>query len=64
MAGGLPLLHETICFLCRPTMPGFFPYGCGKGASSELEDGQVSGKAIHAGAVEASGYAWAEGDWH
>ena len=38
--------------------------GCGQGTASGLEDGEGSGKAIHARAVEASGTAWAEGDWY
>jgi len=63
LAGGQSFLHEAIWLLCGPSVSGLGDHGCSKGTASGLEDGEGSGKAIHAGAVEASGTAWAEGDW-
>jgi len=64
VVGGQSFLHQAICLLCRPSVSGLGDYGCGQGTSPGLEDGEGSGEAIHAGAVEASGTAWPEGDWH
>lgn len=63
MAGGQSFPHEAICLLCGPSVSGLGDHGCREGTASGLEDGEGPGKAIHAGAVEASGTAWAEGDW-
>ena len=64
VAGGQPFLHQAICLLCRPSVSGFGSDGCSGRTAPGLEDGKVSGKAVHAGAVEASGIAWTEGDRH
>ena len=64
LACGQSFLHQAIWLLCGPAVSGFGDHGCGQGTAPGLEDGQGSGKAIHAGAVEASGTAWAEGDRH
>ncbi len=64
VAGGQSFLHQEICLLCRPSVSGFGSDGYSQGAAPGLEDGEVSGKAIHEEAVEAGGIAWAEGDWH
>jgi hypothetical protein len=63
VACGQPFLYKAIWLLCRTPMSGFGYYGCCQGAAPELEDCEVSGKGIHAGAVEASGDARAEGNW-
>ena len=63
VAGGQSFLHQAICLLCGPSVSGLGDHGCSEGTASGLEDGEGSGEAIHAGAVEASGTAWAEGDW-
>ena len=64
VAGGQPFLHQEICVLRRPSVSGFDDHGCGEGTAPELENGEVAGKTIHAGTVEAGGIAWSEGDWH
>ena len=64
LAVGESFLHQEICLLCRTSVSGFGSEGYSQGAALGLEDGEVSGKAIHEGAVEASGIAWTEGDWH
>ena len=64
VAGGQPFLHQEICVLRRPSVSGFDDHGCGEGTSLELENGEVARKTVHAGAVESSRIAWAEGDWH
>lgn len=64
LACGQPFLYQAIWLLCGTPVSGFGYYGCCQGAAPELEDCEVSGKGIHAGAVEASGDARAEGNWH
>ena len=63
VACGQSFLHQTICLLCGAAVSGLGDQGCGQGAAPRLEDSQVPGEAIHAGATEASGNAWAEGHW-
>ena len=64
VACGQPFLYQAIFLLCRPSVSGFGSDGCSGRTAPGLEDGKVSGKAVHAGAVEASGIAWTEGDRH
>jgi hypothetical protein len=64
VAGRLSLLHQAICLLYWPSLPGLHYSGCGPRVPSELEDGQSAGKAIPAGAAEASGNPGAEGPRH
>ena len=64
LAGGQSFLHQAICLLCGSSVSRLGDHGCSQGTAPGLEDGESSGEAIHAGAVEASGTAWAEGDWH
>ncbi len=64
VAGGQSFLHQAICLLCGPSVSGLGDYGCSQGTAPGLEDGEGFGEAIHAGAVEASGTPWAEGDRH
>jgi len=64
VACGQPFLYQAIFLLCRPSVSGFGYYGCSEGAAPGLEDGEGSGKGIHAGTAETSGVAWAEGNWH
>jgi hypothetical protein len=40
VAGRLSLLHQAICVLHRPSLPGFQYSGCSQGIPSGLEDGQ------------------------
>ena len=64
LAVGQSFLHQEICLLCRASVSGFGFEGHSQGTAPGLEDGKVSGKAIHEGAVETGGTAWAEGNWH
>ena len=64
VAGGQSFLHQTICLLCGPSVSELGDHRCCQRTSPRLEDGEGSGEAIHAGAVETSGTAWAEGDWY
>jgi len=64
LACGQPFLYQAICLLCRTPVSGFGYYGCRQGTAPELEDCEVSGKGIHAGAVETNGVAWAEDNRH
>ena len=64
VAGGQSFLHQAICLLRRSSVSGLGDHRCCQRTSPGLEDGEGSGEAIHAGAVEASGTAWAEGDWY
>ena len=62
MACRQPFLYKAIRFLCRTPMSRFVYYRCCQGVAPELENCEVSGKRIHAGAVETSGVAGAEGN--
>ena len=64
LACGQSFLHQAICLLCGPSVSRLGDHGCCQGTSPGLEDGEGTGEAIHAGAVEASGTAWTKGDWH
>ena len=64
VAGGQSFLHQAICLLRRSSVSGLGDHRCCQRTSPGLEDGEGSGEAIHAGAVEASGTAWAGGDWY
>ena len=64
VACGQSFLYQAIWLLRRPSVSGFGYYGCSEGVAPGLEDGEVSGKGIHAGTAETSGIAWAESDWH
>ena len=64
MAGGQSFLQQEICVLCKPSVSGFGSGGRRDGTAPGLEYGEVSGKAVHAGAVEPSGIAWIEGSKH
>ena len=64
VAGGQSFLHQAICLLRRPSVSGLGDHRCCQRTSPGLEDGEGAGEAIHAGAVEASGTARAEGDWY
>ncbi len=62
LAGRLSFLHQTVCFLRRPSLPGFEYSGRGRRAAPGLENGQGLGDAVHARAVAPIGDSRAEGD--
>ena len=64
LAGRLSLLYQTILLLCRPTLPGFEYPGYRQGIASGLENSQVFGDAVYAGAASPSGNSRPQGDWN
>ena len=54
VAGGQSFLHQAICLLRRPSVSGLGDHRRRQRTSPGLEDGEGTGEAIHAGAVEAS----------
>ena len=64
LVGRLSFLHQTVCLLCGPSLPGFDYSGRSRRTAPGLEDGQGFGDAVHARAVAPSGDSRAEGDWH
>jgi len=64
LVGRLSFLHETVCFLCWPSLPGFEYSSRSRRAAFGLEDGQGLGDAVYAGAAPEGWDSGAAGDWH
>ncbi len=62
MAGGVSFLYQALCFLCGPQMSGVLDNGYCQRTAFGLEDSQIFGKAVYAGAVAAEWDARSEGD--
>ena len=58
-----PLYTQTICLLCRASMPGVYTERRRQGAALGLAYGQRFGEAVHARATATGGDAGAVGDW-
>ena len=51
VVGQLSFLHETVCYLCWPALPGFEYSSRSRRAACGLEDGQTLGYAVYEGAA-------------
>ena len=60
VVGGQSVLHQTLCFLCRPPLSGFDDPGRCQGTASGLEDRQRTRQAIHERTVAQDWNAWAK----
>lgn len=49
LPGQQPVLHKAVCLLCWQTLQYLHRQGCRPGVASGPQDGQRSGKTIHAG---------------
>src|SRR5512139_3710026 len=64
LPGQQSVLHQAICLLRGQTLQYFYGQGCCPGVASEPQDGQPSGKAVHAGETPPCRQSQAQDDRH
>ena len=64
LARGQPVLHEALCLVCGPTLPGNRHQERCERAQTGLEDGEEPGDGLYAGAAPAHRNAGPQGHWH